>query len=85
MLTRLISPRLVLAFALFVGAALLPVTAAPGGGLRSSSLCGASSSLTTCCPEHFNVCSGSGAGVGWYDTGCYGLCDSLYGCVWDPT
>ena len=80
MLTRLISPRLVLAFALFVGAALLPVTAAPGGGFKSSSLCG--STLTTCCVSNFSTCPGQ---PGFYDTGCYGTCDSLYGCGAEPT
>ena len=82
MLTRLISSRLLVACAVFAVAALLPVTATPGGGIKVTSLCGASSGLTTCCPETMHACSGSGAGPGYYDTGCYGKCHDLGHCVW---
>ncbi len=84
MVKRFISPRLVLAsvaFAVAVVAATAPVTVSPETGFEVSSACG--SALTTCCEEPMNACSGSGAGVGWYDSGCYGPCGDLHHCVWE--
>lgn len=57
-------------------ALMLPFTLSPTEGIEGKNACADGSS--TCCTDYFSACSG--VGVGWYDTGMCGPCDSLYSC-----